>query len=224
MSWKWCPASERPGTCIRAPRRSSSSCWTRSRGRGRRTGNEDDQGRRNHSRSRRDSASRAKRQRQHNGARAGDPQPGRQGQAVPRRVEEADVTGHTFAYNYPRGRTCALRPAPLTANDHHWRPPPHRQYRAHSSSRGRRRFEKLDRPLDRLPGEMSSGHVPRVKSRLAQSCHRLASDVKPIDAKRDDHCGLRGSPIHSSTRSGSRQTARRLVGGTTAGVPGPRRR
>src|SRR5262245_43753363 len=57
---------------------------------------------------------------------------------------------------------------------------------AHSSSRRRRRFEKLDRPLDRLPGEMASGQVPRIKSCLAQGCRRLASDVKPVDAKRDD--------------------------------------
>src|SRR5437870_12733982 len=62
---------------------------------------------------------------------------------------------------------------------------------AHSSSRGRRRFEKLDRPLDRLPGEMSSGHVPRVKSRLAQGRRRLASDVKPVDAERDHWRALR---------------------------------
>jgi hypothetical protein len=94
---------------------------------------------------------------------------------------------------------------------------------AHSSSRGRRRFEKLGRPFDRLPGEMSSGHVPRVKSCLSPGCHRLASDVKPIDAKRDDRRGLRelAHPLVDPVGVGPNRSLH-YVRGTTAGVPGPR--
>ena len=70
---------------------------------------------------------------------------------------------------------------------------------------------------------MSSGHVPRVKSCLAQGCHRLASDVKPIDAKRDDRCGLRefAHPLVDPVGVAPNRSLH-YVRGTTAGVPGPR--
>src|SRR5262249_55463535 len=94
---------------------------------------------------------------------------------------------------------------------------------AHSSSRRRRRFEKPDRPLDRLPGEMASGQVPRIKSRLAQGCRRLASDVKPVDAKRDDRRALRelAHPLVDPVGVAPNRCLHHVLG-TAAGVPGPR--
>src|SRR5262249_216546 len=101
------------------------------------------------------------------------------------------------------------------------RTPPMRP--AHSPPPGPPRIKHFYRPLASLPGEIPSGQVTRVKSRLAQGSHHLASNMKSVDAKRDDRLGLR-ELAHPFVDPVGVAPDRRLhhVRGPAAGVPGPR--